>query len=274
MKRGAKLSAFGLTLALAVLQCATAQAAGRGRLSGVVCDQTGAPLVGATIAIFNAAAASDQPVRSVATDDQGRFETAVAPGRYLLKAVASGFADFEAGARVAANRETILETINLRRADTFADQRRVARGNDRYRQVARSSRGHVFQYAEPSKDAPDTEDAVALTDRDDSVHGVTQTLAASGAESYLATNFAVTHFVAGSEVTVVGQSRLGESGPNRLEASTFRDVGDAHRINVTLGYGRLETTGAGTTPLEQYTLQAVDRWQIADPLAWKAAIEH
>src|SRR6476659_3046746 len=140
MRRAAKLSSVGLMLALVVIQCAPARAAGLGVLRGVVRDQYGAPLAGATVAIFDVAIKKDKPIRNTSTDDSGQFEASIAPGRYLLRAVASGFDAFEARARVAANRETVLDAISLRRVNTLADRER-ATTPDPYRQVVRSSRG-------------------------------------------------------------------------------------------------------------------------------------
>jgi hypothetical protein len=270
MRRAAKLSSVGLTLALVVIQCAPARAAGLGVLRGVVRDQYGAPLVGASVAIFDVAAKKDKPVRNTSTDDSGQFEASVAPGRYLLRAVASGFDAFEARARVAADRETVLDTIALRRVDTFADRQR-ATTSDPYRQVVRSSRGRVFQMQEATEDAREQADAqaLALTDRDNAAHGVVQTVATTGASSYVATNFAVERRVGRTDLTVVGQTGVGDGAPLRLEATTSTDIGDSHRATVTLGYGRLRVEpapGAGDATLDQYTLQAVDRWQVADPL--------
>lgn len=273
MKRAAKLTAFGLTLALAAVQCITAEAAtNRGVLRGIVRDQVGAPLVGATIAIFNAASKSEKPVSNTKTDDTGHFTAAVAPGRYVLKAIASGFDTFEARARVAANRETIIDEILLRRVDTLAERRRAA-ARDPYRQVVRSSRGHVFHVDETDPEKAEEErdranaTALALTDEASSLHGVVQTVAATGDRPYVATNFAVAKEVADTELTVVGQIGAGPGAPQRLETSVQHDIGDAHEVDVTVGYGRLVVDSDDTLRhLDQFTLQAVDRWAALDRL--------
>lgn len=270
MRRAAKLSVLGLALALVVAQSVPAQAAaGLGVLRGVVRDQFGAPLVGARVAVFDALSKTEKPIRNTATDRNGHFETQIAPGRYLLRAVAAGFNAFEARARVAADRETVLDTIALRRVNTLADRER-ATTNDPYRQVIRSSRGPVFHWDEiqPNPKKPDDSQALALTDRENDLHGVVQTVAATGpTTNYLATNFAVSRQVAKTDLTVVGQTGVGENAPQRLEIATSTNLGDEHRPTVTVGYGRLQVAGAKAGSLEQYTVQAVDRWQIADPLA-------
>jgi hypothetical protein len=269
MTRAARLSILGLTLALAVMPSVTAEAAAsRGVLRGVVRDYSGAPLVGATIAIFSTASRSTKPVSNVTTDGEGAFAASIAPGRYLLKAVAAGFDTFEARARVAPNRETILDQISMRRVDTFADQQR-ANSRDPYRQVVRSSRGHVFHVVDPDdEEARDRANAtLALTDEGRSTHGIVQTIAASGDRAYLATNFAVANAEADTDWTLVGQLGSGPGAPQRIEARLRNDIGERHEVDVALGYGRLLTDpDRPQRRLDQYTIQAVDRWQAAGPL--------
>jgi hypothetical protein len=268
MSRTARLSSLGLAITIVAVSCATTSGAvGFGVVRGVVRDQTGMPLVGATVAIFEAASKADKPVRNTATDDKGHFEAQVAPGRYVLRAVAAGFNASEFRARVAANRETVLDTIALRRANTLADRRRATDQNP-YRQVVRSARGTVFHVDEEKPEQqPEEADAMALalTERENAAHGVVQAVAASGPLSYTATNFAVARRVKDTDVTLVGQMGLGSDAPMRLEAATATDIGDDHRASVTLGFGRLRAGGPGALDeLDQYTVEAVDRWQVLD----------
>jgi hypothetical protein len=271
MSGSAKLSSLGLALAILAVNCVPAHAAaGYGVVRGVVRDQAGTPLVGAMVAIFDATSKADTPLRNTATDAKGYFEAHVAPGRYLLRAVASGFSAFEMRARVAANRETVVDAIALRRANTLADRRRATDRNP-YRQVARGSRGHVFQWEDAPEQEPEEADAqaLALTERENAMHGVVQTVAATGASNYVATNFAIARHAKATDVTVVGQTGVGPDAPLRLEVTTATDIGDDHEATVAIGFGRLRLDGTGhdtLEPLDQYTLQAVDRWQALDRL--------
>jgi hypothetical protein len=270
MRCRARLFSVGLTLAFVTFGAVSAEAARAGRLSGVVRDQAGVPLGGATIAIFDAIADSERPVQNARTDAEGKFVASIAPGRYLLRAVASGFTAVEARALVAANRETVINSLALRRVDTLSDRRR--QGMDPYREAVLSARGHILNFEELEKQTRKVE-SLALTDTSRSTHGVVQTVAASGASSdYIATNFAVSQRLLGSDLTVAGQTGLGEGAPSRLEAVTAADVGEDHRVSVTLGYGKLATPNAASsaaTPrsqLAQFSLQATDTWQVAGPL--------
>jgi hypothetical protein len=267
MRRRARIWTVGLALSFIAFQCVSAEAARLGRLRGVICDQGGAPLVGATIAIFDAASESDEPIRNALTDADGQFTASVAPGRYVLRAIASGFSAVEARALVAANRETVLDSISLRRVNTLADRKRNV--SDRYRHAARSARGHVLHMDEDLEAQREREaaEAIALTDEASSTHGVVQAVAVSGRSDYVATNFAVSHRTLGSDLTIVGQTGAGEDAPQRIEALTATDIGDAHRLAVAFGYGQLRTHPIDDElRLSQYTLEVTDRWQVAGPL--------
>lgn len=266
----ARLFAVGLGIVFVALGCVNAQAARGGRLTGVVRDQSGAPLVGATIAIFDAMSESEAPVRNAKTDDAGRFTAAVAPGRYLLRAVASGFDVTEARALVAANRETKIDSIALRRVDTLSERRRATA--DPYRDAILSSRGHILHLDDSPEERRDEATAytMALTDEASSTHGVVQTVAATGTRAgYVATNFAVAHKALGSDLLVTGQTGVGEGAPQRVEALATTDVGETHRLALGFGYGRLpRQTDPAAVPLGQYTVQATDHWRVAGPVVF------
>jgi hypothetical protein len=197
----------------------------------------------------------------------------VVPGHYLLRAVANGFDTGEYRALVAANRETVLDTFMLRRSDTLADRRR--NGGRDYRNAARSSRRHVFHLDQTPEAARDREDAAQLVDNESrwSTHGVVETVAVSGDSDYVATNFAVTHQVKGSNVTVVGQTGIGENVPQRFEALTETGLGDAHQLAIAFGYGRLLAADGGPD-LNQFSVRVVDRWQVWRPLALVYGLEY
>lgn len=278
MKRGAAFATFGVVLVFACVAVVPVRASSLGVLRGIVRDQFGGPLVGASVAVFDAQVKNSRPIRNTSTDASGAFATQVAPGRYVLKAVAAGFSSFSARARVAANQETVLDSISLRRANTLADRRRTER-SDPYRNVVRSSRGHVFHLDELDSVAQDEQDrqdleSMALTDRDNSVHGAIQTTAVSSRDGidggYLATNFAVAHEVSGANVTVAGQVGFGPNAPRQFEARATKALGESHEMDVTAAYGRLRLAGgerdATSSHLDQFTLQALDRWEIAKPI--------
>jgi 5-hydroxyisourate hydrolase-like protein (transthyretin family) len=267
MWRAARVSSIGLALALVVLTCATAEAARRGRVSGVVLDQAGVPVAGASVAVFVADAEADTPVRNAVTNGEGRFTVSVAPGSYLLRAAATGFTAFEARALVASHRETVLDTIALQRQGTLAERRRT-QGNA-YRRVVRSSRGHVFNIDEEPEAVRELDDAALLAEGEshNSTHGALQFVGAAGDRAYSSTNFALTRRALGSDVTVTAQLGSGEGAPRRFEALARKDAGENHEFAVTFGYGSVDAFRDGErVPLGQYAVQVTDRWRVAGPL--------
>lgn len=266
MRRSASLSSVGVVLALLVLTCVPVEAARRGRVTGVVLDQAGTPLPGASVAVFVADSELAKPVRNTVTDGTGRFTLLVAPGSYVLRAVATGFSAAEARALVASNRETVLDTIALRRSGTLAERRRGQ--GDAYRRVVRSARGHVFNVDELPEEAREQANAEALANDEapNATHGILQFVGTAGERGYAATNFALTRRALGSDLALTAQ--LGtEHAPRRLEAVARKEIGKDHEIAVAFGFGAFDVPGeAGRDRLDQYSLQVTDRWQVAGPL--------
>ena len=91
-------------LALLLLgQTKVAQAQGKGAISGLVTDDSGAVLKGAQVTL-------ESPVFNTVTDEQGRFYiNDVAPGNYTLKIDYVGFAKFEQQLSVASGQVANLE---------------------------------------------------------------------------------------------------------------------------------------------------------------------
>ena len=82
-----RLSVFVVVFAL-IPQIAFGQTA-PGLLTGVVLDQTGAPVPQAQVALQG----QGVPARDIITDVDGRFETSLPPGRYAITARHEGFGD-------------------------------------------------------------------------------------------------------------------------------------------------------------------------------------
>ncbi|HEX5890522.1 MAG TPA: carboxypeptidase-like regulatory domain-containing protein, partial [Pyrinomonadaceae bacterium] len=83
-------------LALISLSAAPIEAGSSGRslatISGTVTDNKGTPLAGALVSLMREGAVK-QSVKHTLTDRQGKFVTKVTPGRYGIKAIASGFGE-------------------------------------------------------------------------------------------------------------------------------------------------------------------------------------
>src|ERR1044071_25662 len=81
-------------LALISLSAAPIEAGSSGKtlatISGIVTDNKGIPLAGALVSLMREGAVK-QSVKHTLTDRQGKFVAKVTPGRYGIKAIASGF---------------------------------------------------------------------------------------------------------------------------------------------------------------------------------------
>src|ERR1044071_1044061 len=80
----------GTILALMLLATVGFAQQGRGTLRGVIKDELGATIVGATVTLTDASGAE----KTATTNGEGAYVfTGVAAGKYLLRAKATGFAD-------------------------------------------------------------------------------------------------------------------------------------------------------------------------------------
>src|SRR5262245_56872031 len=90
-----RITRHALAFILIALSSATASlvAQGTGQIEGIVRDEQGGVLPGATVAIRNA---DSGVTRTVVSEPDGRYVfPALSPGRYLLRAELSGFATEE-----------------------------------------------------------------------------------------------------------------------------------------------------------------------------------
>lgn len=244
--------------------------ASMGTIRGLVKDGQGNPLVGAAILVMLDVedAAPEKIIKRASTDAEGKFVArGITPGRYRVKAEATGFAPVELNALVKPNKVTVFDSILLRRAGTLAEETRL-NGDPKF--AARTARGTVFHADEPAKK---TDESVLLTDRSPETHGFVHafsqtTPASSSNSSYLGANFAVSQQVTGAaNVIISGQVGHGEGSPQRLEALTTATAGNRHRLAVALGYGRFTLSRrASPSAISQVSLSATDTWQVSGPV--------
>src|SRR6266508_132141 len=90
MRSVLRLLASGLVLSFLFVASVYSQGSQTGGITGVVTDQTGAVVRGATVDIISEL--TGQSVRTVTTDDDGRFgATLLPPGNYRLQVTATNF---------------------------------------------------------------------------------------------------------------------------------------------------------------------------------------
>ena len=285
-----RVASLGLSLLVLVsLLIGPAQAASSNKtlatITGIVTDNKGNPLSGALVSLLREGGVKPF-VKHTTTDRQGKFIAKVMPGRYGIKAIASGFNEVAFNSvDVQASQELVykfnLEPVGY--GNTLPERRRD-RDDVKWTLRSAQTRRSIFQATEgedstvqavADAESAAMETAPELQESSNSharTHGVLETYFASNGFSspYIGLNFAVSTPVSEHvELIFSGQTGSAEA-PERLEASTRFRVGDRHRVDVTAGglryeapvwTGRLSEQGnlAG-----QISLRAVDEWIVRD----------
>src|ERR1043165_7811861 len=286
---------FGLSL-IALMSFITSEAGATGShkslatITGTVVDNHGNPLAGALVSLVREGA---KTVKEARTDKQGNFLARVVPGRYGIKAIATGFSEVVfTSVDVKAQQELVyrfnLEPVGY--GNTLPEQRRD-RDDVKWTLRSAQTRRSVFQVQEgedstikavtdseaqtaeaaPMESAPEaaTESKSASRIKP---HGVLQNYFASNAygTSYVGLNFAVATPVSEHvELIFAGQTGAGNA-PQRFEASSRVRVGSRHKVGLTAASARFATPVwtnkiDGRTDLHgQVSLRAVDEWVVRD----------
>ena len=300
MKRALSL---GLTwLAVVSLTASLAQAVtpskSLGTITGTVKDHKGNPLVGAVVSLLREGA--KHATKEARTDDKGNFIAKVLPGKYGIRAVATGFsAVIFSSVEVRASQELVykfnLEPVGY--GNTLPERRRdrddvkwtlrsaqskrsifqIDEGTDSTVQAVNNAQQEQAQVADAStmESAPTGPVDPGNSGTHDSrtrTRGVLETYFASNAygASYPGLNFAVaTPVTENVELIFSGQTGLGEA-PERFEATTRIRLGDRHRVGVTASGLRFETPVWTNRITDQdslhgqVSLRAVDEWIVRD----------
>jgi hypothetical protein len=275
MRVATRLLALAAVVAAGITLIPEASAAGLGSIRGLVKDSQGGPLAGAAIEIATGVGVgrgkTDKIVKRASTDLEGQFLASdIAPGRYRVKAEASGFAPVELAAFVKPNKVTVFDSILLRRAGTISEQTEL---NLDPKYASRGSRGTIFHLnSDPSDPASAQTETLAgaISDTHGFVHLFSQASFGGSVEraGFSGANFEVSQQIGGEASLVIsGQAGVGAYSPQRLQALTTAGVGDRHRISLALGYGRFTLSrGDEISRLGQISMSATDTWQIAGPV--------
>jgi len=290
MRRGVGLS---LSLLALISLSATPIEAGSSNktlatISGIVTDNKGNTLAGALVSLLREGAVK-QSVKHTLTDRQGKFTAKVTPGRYGIKAIASGFGEVAFNAVDVKAAQELVYKFNLEPVgygNTLPERRR---DRDDVKWTLRSvqTRRSIFQVQEGEDPT-----VKAVTDAESTptdmtaaaqpawfrqgysprAHGVIESYAGSNgfSSSYVGFNFAVSTPIS-DQVELIFSGQTGtEDAPERMEATTRFRVGDRHKVGVTASGARYEApiwTGRGIEHGDlagQVSLRAVDEWIVRD----------
>lgn len=298
---GRKLLSLVLALFAAGLYVQAPEAnASKGSLAtitGAVIDNKGNPVSGALISLLREGASKF--IKQTRSDAAGRFTARISPGRYGIRAIATGFNEVVfAAIDVHASQELVyrfnLEPIGS--GNTLPERRRD-RDDVKWTLRSAQTRRSIFQEQEGQdgdiqaildQAAADTDTAadgapqeVASTDVSGSqsprrVQGVVETYFGGNSlgQSYPGLNFAVSTSPNDRvELIFAGQTTAGPNGPERFEATTHVRAGQRHRVGMSVGAVRFaapawlsaddnQPDGAGH--LGQMSVRAIDEWIVRD----------
>lgn len=295
--RRAGLTLFAFTLVFVAAQHVEARGGGGtarrlGTISGTVRDQRGQPLAGALVQLLRDGA--KEIVKQTRSNADGSFTTRIAPGRYILSAIADGFSSVTFTAVQVNPSDELIYRFNLvpLGQGRTAPERRADRNDPKWRLRAAQANRSIFQQNEGkdstvaavedamaadearAKDDIDPADSELLSSPDNQrlpLHGVVETFAATSADplapAYTGTNFA---FVAPTSDSVewVLAGQFGTNSLARLETTGRVRVGNKHRFSATLGGATLplliRSDANGHKTLQQVSGRVVDEWVVRD----------
>ena len=289
------LSWIALVSIAASLTQATSPSKSLATITGTVTDSKGNPLAGALVSLLREGA--KQVVKEARTDDKGNFIARVLPGRYGIRAIATGFSEVVfSSVEVKASQELVykfnLEPVGYGKT---LPERRPDKDNVKWVLRSSQARRSIFQAdgdEDPTIVAINQAEAAAAKAGDAATmetaptgpadsetrdakikpHGVVETYFAGSAygPSYPGVNFALAAPVSENvELIFSGQTGLGDA-PERVEATTRIRIGERHRVGVTVSGLRFETPVWTSSVHEQnglrgqVSLRAVDEWIVRD----------
>ncbi|HXQ68856.1 MAG TPA: carboxypeptidase-like regulatory domain-containing protein [Pyrinomonadaceae bacterium] len=259
-------------------------------ISGIVTDNKGNPLAEALVSLTREGAVK-QAVKHTLTDRQGKFIAKVTPGRYGIKAIASGFSEVAFNAVDVKAADELVYKFNLEPVgygNTLPERRRD-RDDVKWTLRSAQKRRSIFQQNEGEdptvKAVSDAENNNTTTDMtadaqpawfrqgySPRAHGVIESYVGSNgfSSSFVGFNFAVSTPIS-DQVELIFSGQTGsDDAPERMEATTRFRVGERHKVGVTASGARYEApvwTVRGTDREDlagQVSLRAVDEWIVRD----------
>ncbi len=260
-----------------------------GTVTGVVRDNKGNPLGGVVIALLREGA--NEIVKQTRSAADGSFVAKIVPGRYSLRAEATGFSPASFPAVQIRQSDELSYRFNLVPVGSgrTAPENRADRDSAKWRLRASQGRRSIFQAQEGNdatiaeamepNDGSDDISTDAVSSRSEwkrtaRMQGVVETFAVASANefapAYAGLNFAVAKPVSEKvDLIIAGQFGVGEGAPQRFESTARVQVNNRHRLNLTLAGMRADVVNSPETdsqvePLGQVSMRATDEWVLRD----------
>jgi hypothetical protein len=260
-------------------------------ISGSVRDERGNPLAGAVVSILREGAS--KAVRQVRSAADGSFRARIAPGRYVLSAIATGFSQVSFTSVNARSSQELVYRFNLTPVGAGRTLPETRRDRDSSKWIFRSvfGRRSIFQIQEedlaalraainanepadkpdgetpaeePDGGAFETAAATPAPNRRGRARGVVESYFSSDGDSVSqGVNFALATPAFGNLTFVfAGQTGTG-AAPQRLETTAQMRLNENHQVSVRAGAMRLSSFLANDVPqreMGQISVRAVDEW--------------
>ena len=293
--RRAGLTLFAFTFVLAVAGQTETYGAGTSRrlgtISGTVRDSHGQPLAGALVQLLRDGA--KEIVKQTRSNADGSFTTRIAPGRYVLSAIADGFSTVTFTAVQVNPSDELIYRFNLvpLGQGRTVPERRADRNDPKWRLRAAQAHRSIFQQndgddstveavenaidsaaeAQAEADAQAADPLLASPDYERRpVHGVVETFTAASANpltpAYVGTNFAIAERASGN-VELIFAGQVGTNALARFETTASLHANAKHRVSATIGAASLPLLfkqAGDPHALNQMSVRAVDEWVVRD----------
>ena len=263
-----------------------------GTVTGSVRDSRGNPLEGALVTILRDGA--EDVIKEMRSAADGSFKASVAPGRYVLRAIADGFAPVSfTEVNVRASNELVYR-FNLQPTGSgrTAPERRADRNDPKFKIRSSMRRRSIFNVDEETDVEVETAESVAGEEATAAEpeateaartwqrrpHGVIETFYGFNADGQAlgGINFAALAPVSPNlDLIFAGQAGSFE----RFEATARMRAGQHHRLSATLGGARMPVSASaakilGDDSLEQFSVRAVDEWVVRDGIVVVVGLDY
>lgn len=253
-------------------------------VSGTVRDNKGNPLFGAIVTLVREG--GKPATKEARTDKDGKFVAKVQPGRWGIKAIATGFNEVIFSSFQAGPSQELIYRFNLEPVgygNTLPERRRdrddvkwVLRSSQSRRSIFQIQEGDTPTIATDEDNSTPVETAIINdTEKPESrikPHGVIESYFGGNSftGSYTGLNLAVATPIS-ERVDLVFSAQTGSGdAPERVEATTLVKINDRHKVGISAGALRLDTplllnrTPGQPDVFGQVSLRAVDEWVVRD----------
>lgn len=264
---------FGSAAAVSAAPTVIIEKSTLGTIKGVVRDEGGSPIAGATVAIFRNG--TSKLLKQVSSTSDGYFLAKIMPGTYTVLAVAQGFNPVTLLGVEVSRAAELTYGFKLERAGSgnTLPEKRLDRNSSKWRIRAAQSQRAIYQNRDGK--APVVETDAVDAEADERSAGrkgptVVETyFAGTSNGNFAGVNFATLLPVGDdAEVLVAGQTGIGRNAPLRLETAFKFKPADGHQLRVNTAIGKLGNvvTGGDEKTLGQISFQALDEWKVRDDL--------